>query len=198
MASKLRENIEKFLYEDDSASATAAKFLLMTLALGGVAFAGAFAPNMFRHLSRYQKSKRYSRKQLNYAIYNLKKRKLIEVLQEKGDKIKVQLTNTGKKRIREFCFDTLVIKKPKRWDRKWRIVTFDIPVRRNRAREALREKIKELGFYQLQKSVWVYPYPCEDEILLIAEIYKVTHCVEVITAERILHESKLKRFFDID
>ena len=197
MSGKLQEKIEKFLYEDDSVSATAAKFILAALALGSIAFAGALAPNLFRHFGSYKKSKKFSRKQFDYAIYNLKKRKLIEVIQEKGDCIKVQLTNTGKKRVREFCFDALAIKKPKHWDKKWRIVIFDIPVRKNRAREALREKIKELGFFQLQKSVWIFPYPCEDEILLVAEIYEIIPYIEIITAGRILHENKLIRFFDL-
>lgn len=197
MSSKLKEKIEKFFYEDDSISATAAKFILAALALGGIVFAGALAPNLFRHFGSYKKSKRFSKKQFDYAIYNLKKRKLIEVIQENGDRIKVQLSNTGKKRVREFCFDALTIKRPKRWDRKWRIVIFDIPVRKNRAREVLREKIKELGFFQLQKSVWIFPYPCEDEILLVAEIYEVMPYIEIITAGRILHKNKLKRFFDL-
>jgi len=194
---KLKEKIEYFLYEDDSFSATAGKFVLAALALGTVGFAGAVAPNMFRILGGYKPARSFSKKQIGYAMRNLKRRNFIKIIQEKGDRMKVELTNKGAKRVREFCFDTLAIKKPKCWDRKWRIVMFDIPNRRNRAREVLREKIKELGFFQLQKSVWVYPYPCEDEILLVAEVYEVMRHIEIVTAERILHENKLKKYFDL-
>lgn len=195
-----KEKIEYFLYEDESFTATAGKFLLMIVALGGVAFIGAAAPGLFQAVGRYGISRRYSKKQMYTAYNNLKRRKLIEILSEKDNCLKVQITNTGKKRIREFLFDSLSIPKPKRWDKKWRIVIFDIPVnpkKLDRARRALREKIKELGFYRLQKSVWVHPYPCEDEVLLVAEIFEVTKFVEIIMAEKMLHESKLYAHFDL-
>lgn len=191
----LKEKIEYFLYEDDSLSTTAAKFVLMALFAGGFAFAGAMFPGVLRVVGQYKGSRRYSKKQIGNAIYNLKRRKMVEIVSESGGKIKVKLTKEGKEKIREFSFDNLSIAKPKKWDCKWRVVIFDIPTRRNQARNALREKIKELGFFQLQKSVWAHPYPCEDEILLVAEIFRVMPFVEIITAEKILHERKIKNFF---
>lgn len=86
------------------------------------------------------------------------------------------------------------------WDKKWRILIFDIPTKPkiyNQAREALRRKIKGLGFYQMQKSVWVYPYECEDEILFIAELFQVQKHIEIITAEKLLHAEAIKRKFGL-
>lgn len=62
---------------------------------------------------------------------------------------------------------------------------------------ALRDKIKEIGFVQLQKSVWVCPYECEDEILFLAESYYVTKYIEILTVEKMLHEEQLKRKFKL-
>ena len=67
----------------------------------------------------------------------------------------------------------------------------------NKAREALRHKIKEIGFVQLQKSVWVCPYECEDEILFVAEAYQVTRFIEILTVDKMLHEEQLKRKFKL-
>lgn len=120
---------------------------------------------------------------------------MIKIEKYKSDKISVRLTNKGKERVAEFYFDLLQIKKPGKWDGKWRIVIFDIPNRFKSAREALRHKIKELGLKQLQKSVWVYPYDCEDEILLIAEVFEVHRYIEIITAERLLHANVIKDKF---
>jgi len=195
----LSEIAESFI-ESDSVAATAGKFLLMTVALGGIAFAGALAPGMLGFSKSFKKSRKYSDQQLKNAFYNLKKRKLIEIVQEGDGKIKVRLTNRGKERVREFSFESLFIKKPLRWDRKWRILIFDIPAKPkifNQAREALRSKIKELGFLQMQKSTWIFPYECEDEILLVAELYHVQKYIEIITAERILHEDIMKRKFKL-
>ena len=86
---------------------------------------------------------------------------MVEIIQEKNGKTKVILTNTGEKRVKEFCFEELRIQKARKWDKKWRVLVYDIPTKPkvyNNAREALRAKIKEIGFVQLQKSVWVCPY----------------------------------------
>lgn len=194
----IKENLEDFLYSD-TVPATAAKFLLAGVALGGIVFAGAVAPGLISAFGSKKYSKRYDKDQLRNSFYNLKRQKFIEIIQE-GDKFKVQLTNKGKKRIKSFSFETLTIQKPMRWDKKWRVLIFDIPTKPkiyNQARNALREKIKKLGFVQIQKSVWVYPYECEDEILFVAEIYKVQKYIEIITAEKLLHENLVKAKFNL-
>jgi len=197
--SNILEKINEFRYSD-SLPATATKFLLAILAAGPFLVVGSAAAGIFSATKSFEKSKRYSKKQIENSIRNLKHRKLIEIIQEKDGQIKVQLSNRGKKRTREFSISTLSIPKPKKWDGKWRILMFDIPSKPkiyDKAREALRKKIKELRFYQMQKSAWAYPYECEDEILLIAELYNIQKFIEIITVEKILHEQHLKKFFKI-
>jgi hypothetical protein len=196
---KLGDYVEDFLCSD-SKKATAAKFVLMTLALGGIVFAGVLAPGLVAVMGDQGGKRKYAKKNLQQAIRTLKHRKLIEIVNEKNGVTRVELTNKGKKRVCEFCFETLVIKKPKKWDGKWRILMFDIPTKPaiyNNARNALREKIKELGFVQMQKSVWVYPYDCEDEILFLAEVYYVEKFIDILVAERVMHEEKFKRKFKL-
>jgi len=135
--------------------------------------------------------------QLRNAFYNLRSQNLIEIIQEKDNKIKIRLTNKGQVRIKEFSAEILTIPRPKKWDRKWRIIIFDIPNKFTKAREALRRKLKDLRFYQLQKSVWIYPYPCEDEILFIAHVFQIEPFIEILTVENLLHEDKIRRFFNL-
>jgi DNA-binding transcriptional regulator PaaX len=200
--SDVKEKIENFFYSD-SVSANATRFLLMFFALGGVAFGGAIIPGLIKILGKLDLSEKktgYDKNKIANALGNLKRQKLIEIVKEKNGKTTVKLTNKGLRRVRQFSIDTLTIKKPRRWDGKWRILIFDIPSKPkkfNVAREALRRKIKKLKFFQLQKSVWVQPYECEDEILFVAEAYQVQRYVEIITAEKILHEKKLKKIFKI-
>jgi DNA-binding transcriptional regulator PaaX len=194
----ISQTIEDFR-NSDSIPATATKFILGALLAGPLIFAGAALPGLLSASKSYS-SKKYSKTQLRNSLKNLKYRKYIEVIKEKDGKIKVQLTNKGQKRIKEFSLETLAIKKPMRWDKKWRILIFDIPTKPkiyNQAREALRAKIKDLGFHQIQKSVWVYPYECEDELLLVAEIYHVQKYIEIITADKLLHEGIVKRKFNL-
>ena len=90
------------------------------------------------------------------------------------------------------------IEKQKIWDKKWRIIIFDIPEKRGRiARDVLRSKLQKLGFYLIQKSVWVYPYPCEKEVQLLCEMFNINPYVNIITAERIYNDNSVKRYFGL-
>ena len=199
------KNIEAFLLSD-SLSATATKFLLMFIAMGGIAVVGAMLPGLVKMIGTFQHGRsgrrshknKYSKKQISNTFEYLKKKQLIEIIREENGRTVVRLTNKGKKRLMEYSIDMVEIKKPEKWDGKWRVLMFDIPAypkAYNYAREALRNKIKELGFYQIQKSVWAYPYECEDELLFIAETFKVQKYIEIITADKILHEKILRKKF---
>lgn len=196
----LQEIIDDFRYSD-TLTATAAKVILGILLAGPVIMIGAACPNLLSGAKSFSKQKKkYSQKQFLCAYKNLKHRKLIEIIQEGDEKFKAQLTNKGIKRIKEFCFEALEIKKPAKWDGKWRILIFDIPAKPkiyHQAREALRKKIKDLGFFPMQKSVWVCPYECEDEILFIAELFQVQKHIELITAEKLLHGGILRKKFNL-
>jgi hypothetical protein len=196
----LKEKIENFLHSE-TIPATASKLLLVSLALGGIAVTGPVLPVIFKMIDGLRdhqgNSPKYSKKRVANALATLKRKKLIRIVKNKNGKFLVKLTNKGKKRIVKISLDSVSIKKPKKWDGKWRIVFFDIPVEFNSAREALRHKMKELGFKQFQKSVWIIPYECEDEILFIAEFFGVEKYVEIIVAEKILHEKVIKKAFKI-
>lgn len=100
--------------------------------------------------------------------------------------------------MKEIQLDDMEIEKPAHWDKKWRVVIFDIPDKfKRRARDALREKLKKLGFCQLQKSVWVIPYPCQKEIQLLCELFNITPFVNIITAESIYNDIKLRKYFKL-
>ncbi len=192
----LKERLENFL-DSDSGSAQVTKVVLAVLAIAGIFFVAVTSPNIFQIFGKYKRSFGYSDKQIKNAFYALKRRGFIEVLQEKNGLTKVLLTKKGKKVIKEFSIETISILKPKRWDKKWRVVIFDIPNKFNTSRAALRDKVRELGFLKLQKSVWVYPYSCEDEILFIADCFKVEPFLEILTVDSFLREENLKTHFDL-
>jgi DNA-binding transcriptional regulator PaaX len=54
-----------------------------------------------------------------------------------------------------------------------------------------------LRFYQLQKSVFVLPYECRDEIEFLIEFYDIRSYVRQIVAEKIDNELHLKEIFKI-
>ena len=56
-------------------------------------------------------------------------------------------------------------------------------VDRKRIEYAMKQ-LKDLGFIQFQKSVWIYPYPCEEEILFVADFYGVRKHVEILQVDK--------------
>ncbi|PJA86838.1 MAG: hypothetical protein CO141_02650, partial [Candidatus Moranbacteria bacterium CG_4_9_14_3_um_filter_42_9] len=127
--SNFKEKIEDFL-DSDSIPANATKFLLMIVALGGVVMGGAALPGILKILKSLNLSEEktgFNKKQISNALGSLKRQKLIEIEKYEDDKISVKLTNRGKERVIKFSFDLLEIKKPEKWDGKWRIIIFDIP-----------------------------------------------------------------------
>ena len=200
MKKDLLEKFDDFI-SSGKPMATAAQVILVAALSGSILFAGPAVPGVIKAIDSIGKLKRFrddfKNRQFNNAFNNLKRRKLIRVIEDKNGKARVELTIDGRKKVREFMIDSLVIKQPKKWDRKWRVLIFDIPADKklNPARNALRDKIKELGFAQLQKSTWIYPFPCEEEILFVAETYNITKYIEILVVEKLLHENLVKARF---
>jgi len=83
------------------------------------------------------------------------------------------------------------------WDKKWRVLIFDIPEKQRRKRDYLRNKLIELGFKLLQGSVWITPYPLPDSFSdFLAEI-KVRPYLYSLTVDAINREDELKREFGL-
>lgn len=174
-----------------------AKDILTYLAIAGVVIIAATSPYFLFGLLKQLGKKSSEKKKLRDAFSKLQKSRLV-ILQEKDNStFLVKLTERGKQKVKEIQFQDISIPRPPRWDRIWRIVIFDIPNKKKHAREALREKLKQWNFYQLQESVWVCPWPCEKEIDLLVELFGIFPYVNMIEAGRIKNDVKLKSHFKL-
>ncbi|MBU2010201.1 CRISPR-associated endonuclease Cas2, partial [Patescibacteria group bacterium] len=101
---------------------------------------------------------------LHRAIKNLYKSKIIDVKEDKNGVTTLVLTEKGKQKVLKYNLDKIIVPKMKKWDNKWRVVIFDIPESRKKIRDALRFHLKKMGFFEFQKSVFIHPFNCQDEI----------------------------------
>lgn len=108
-----------------------------------------------------------------------------------------ELTPKGEKKLQNIFIDKVVLKTPRSWDGKWRLVMYDLPIRFKKARNAFRWKLKDLGFLQFQKSAWIYPYPCEGEILFVADFFGVRRHIEILEVNEILDDRQIKAHFNL-
>ncbi len=113
------------------------------------------------------------RKQLYHVLRRLQLNGFIKIIKQANDVEKLYLNSEGKKRWLRYQLHNLKLKKSKRWDKKWRIVLFDIPEPQKKVRDALRRKLKNLGFFEFQKSVFIYPFPCKDEVNFISNFFNI-------------------------
>ena len=139
-----------------------------------------------------------NRDYLKRCVREFNNEKLVEYQEKSDGTIKVILTKKGNEYALEHKIDEIEIKKPKVWDRKWRIVIFDIPEKRRIARDALRNKLQKLGFKELQKSVFVFPYPCEEEMEFIVEFFKIRWYVRYAEISKVTNEEELKLHFELN
>ena len=174
------------------------KDVLYWLLMTGAVYLAASSPYFARNLWReYERWKKYPKKRVSDTFYNLKKQGLIEI-KKQGPQIYINLTEEGKKKASFLQINDLRINQPKRWDRKWRLVIFDIAQLKKVYREAFRGKLKELGFSQLQKSVWIHPYDCVSEIDILKEFFGLTdNELRLIVAEEIGDDMKIREIFKI-
>lgn len=172
---------------------------VLLLLMAGVALGLSRSPkNYFKILKSFAKEwKDIERKRLFSVIREFYNERIIDYKEKEDGTVQIILTKDGQKRALHYKLDELKIKKPDKWDKKWRMVIFDIPEKNKKAREALRMKLKELGFKELQKSVFVYPYECEDEIDFIVEVFELRSHVRFLRVDSFTNEEQFKIKFDL-
>lgn len=172
---------------------------ILLLLVAGVAMGFSRSPkNYFKILEAVAKDwKEIEKGKLRRIVKEFYKDRLIEYKEKDDGNVYIVLTKDGQKKALKYKLDELKIKKPEKWDKKWRIVIFDIPERYKKAREALRDKLKELRFLELQKSVFIHPYECEDEINFVVEIFDIRSFVRFLRAESFTNDEQFKLKFKL-
>ena len=138
-----------------------------------------------------------NKRALYRSIKKLYQSQLVDFKENQDGTASLVLTDKGKKRTLRYDIDNIKIKKPNCWDHLWRLVIFDIPEDEKKARNAFHSKLKDLGFYPMQKSVFVYPYDCQDEVYFIAELFDIKPYVRFIVAKDIDISLHLKHKFGL-
>lgn len=176
---------------------TAQKVLLLLLA--GIALGLSASPIAYFHIigAVAKEWDKINRRALYRALKKLYKARLIDSKDNPDGTTTIDLTQKGKKRALTYQIDEIRIKPMKRWDGSWRIVLFDIPEKFKKSRDAMARSLKNMGFYQYQKSVFLTPYECTDEIDFVIEFFNLRPFVRVITAHDIDNALDLKHHFGL-
>lgn len=139
---------------------------------------------------------RRRRNNVKIAIDRLRRQRCIEYSHE-SDKHLLRLTDSGERRLLRYQIFHLKLA-VSRWDKIWRIILFDIPEEKKMARDSITRKLKNMGFYQFQRSVFVHYLDCQQEVNLITDYFNVREYFTLIEAFELGNqEYKAKSFFEL-
>ena len=103
----------------------------------------------------------------------------------------LQVTEKARRRLAKHEFRDKSVASMQKWDHKWRIITYDIPEDQRSARDALSAQLRRYGCFQLQKSTWITPFPCRDDIAYIATHHGVDPFVTYFEAINLDNDTAL-------
>lgn len=184
-------------YSEPRIGPTAQK--VMFLLLGGLALGLTHSPRQYFKIIKMigKEWNNIERRALYNAIKSLYRSRLIDAKDDLSGATTLILTERGKKKALTYQIDDIKIPPMKKWDKKWRIVLFDIPENMKKARDALARALKSAGFIKFQKSVFIHPFECRNEVDFIIEFFNVRPHVRFITATEIDNELHLKDQFNL-
>lgn len=107
----------------------------------------------------------------------------------------LKLTDKGEAKLRMLELRDWILEKPKKWDKRWRMLIFDIPERKRNIRDKIRQILSNIGFVKIQQSVWIYPYDCEDLVTLFKANFKIGKDLLYVIVDSIENDKSFREKF---
>ncbi len=173
--------------------------ILGVLVAGTVVSVFALFPGVALAIGPFiKKKKRFPRQVIVKSLDSLIATGLVKRVKSPNGVVVLRLTKKGswEALLRHRTLPTATQEKND-WDKMWRLVIFDIPNEKNRKRSDLRRAVSMYGFKQLQKSVWVYPYECDDFVQLLKSHLDVSRDVLYMKVTYIENDRHLRKEFDL-
>ena len=106
----------------------------------------------------------------------------------------LEVTAKGRAKISDEEFWTSLPRQP-RWDKRWRIIIFDIPAKWNKTRRKFPRQLRAWGFIPIQRSIYAYPFECRKQINVLIEGLKLAGTVKYMIADIIEGEEDIIKMF---
>ena len=172
--------------------------VLGVVGTAGILAVSMIAPNVFQVLPHIMGKQRYKLAfQTKTAVGRLAVKGHIRSVSRGGKKY-IEITEAGKRALAlEEAKAARLAGTKRRWDKRYRMVIFDIPERRRGVRERLRRLMHQCGFLGIQKSVWLSPYDCEELIALVKAELRIGKDALYVIVDSIENDSWIKKHFQL-
>ncbi|MBI2327313.1 hypothetical protein HYU92_03235 [Candidatus Curtissbacteria bacterium] len=132
---------------------------------------------------------------LRQLIKRMQDSKYIEIKEENGIPI-IKITQKGKNKLLSYDLEKLKLNETK-WDGRWRLIIYDVQKSKRANSETFRRALLRLNLLKLQKSVYLTPFKCEDEIEYLRLLFDIGKEVQILTVGSLENESAYRRYFGI-
>jgi DNA-binding transcriptional regulator PaaX len=122
---------------------------------------------------------------ISRIVSEFRRQELVTFTREESNVLRLQLTVKGIHRLQRAQLEAITVPTPQTWDGRWRMVLFDIPARRAESRYILTSQLKRLGFVMVQRSMWLHPYPCFDEVAALLQYANLQPFVSLAELSRL-------------
>ncbi len=147
---------------------------------------------MYRN-ARLSADARYRRKRL---LNDMQRRGLVDT-NVKGAEVTYFLTPEGKAQLHKSYQNSDTAIKKNAWDGSWWIVAYDFPETERSARNSLRYVLERAQFLQIQKSLWIFPYPNTELEKLLKQHKTVAKYCTLIHATTVANDSECRKHFKL-
>ncbi|HWO07658.1 MAG TPA: hypothetical protein VNM40_03700 [Candidatus Paceibacterota bacterium] len=190
---------EPMLFEDTPHGILEALFVA-----GGVAAALTLAPTLFIALAGvgfvFKAEDRDRKRKVQQSFQYLLRKGYVKKRSTKRG-MRIEMTSHGRARARSLVARRILLRpmvRPDVWDGKWRIILFDIPTGETAKRNAFRSLIRRLGAIMLQKSVWIYPFDCSEQVGVLRDAFSLSdEELRLVVADSLGSDRVLRKRFSI-
>ena len=178
---------------------TALPRVLSSVANAAIAISSANASTsggVYRAFRKFDELQSLSDRQLQGTVRHAIRGSYI-VIRTIGGKRHIELTKKGRRSVQKSALERLRPLRQESWDGKWRIILFDVPESSRKGRNSFAAGLKRMGFAQIQKSCFAFPFPCLDEIEALADFCEVRPFIKLIVAERMEGSKQLAARFKL-
>ena len=167
--------------------------ILKTIAGLGLLGVAMVAPNALLMFKIFDKDIAKRKYYIRTRTLELVDHGLLRFENKNGKKV-LRLTKKGKLKLKKYEIANGIKKK---WDKKWRVIVYDIWENNRNKRNVFRKELQNFGFKKLQNSVWIYPYDCEEFIALLKADKRFGDNVRYLLVEKMENDFKIRKSFNL-
>lgn len=138
---------------------------------------------------------KYNLWRLKQVVKRMQQAKYVEIVEEKGTQV-VKLTQEGKIKLLKYDIENMQLDETS-WNGKWRLVIYDVINSKRKNSEMFRKALNRLKLLKLQKSVYLTPFKCEDEIEYLRQIFEIGNEVLILKVKNLENETAYRKYFGI-